>query len=921
MIWRNKADLEDQSLDNLFNNLKIYKAEVKSSSSTSHTTQNLAFVSSQNTDSTNESVCVVSSVTATITKVPVFTLPNVDNLSDAVIYSFFASQSNSPQLDNDDLKQIDVDDLEEMDLKWQMAMLTMRARSVMVLVAMIGAFRQMKNQQIMPSWHLPPQANQVLIMSAELNSYELDVSMPTSPVHDRPLLRFAKEKLYPIQNLLAFCLKTKEIAKPITPPSESASEVDIDPEQAQRDKYMQKNLALIAKYLKKIYKPTNNNLRTSSNSRNKNVQMTPRNLVILLRNAESQKGLKTQRIIRKRCCCANKLRKVFHFKLSNMIGEIDEQELEAHYSYMAKIQEKNSISLELALQKCKEQVKNDTVWNEKALNVFRKEHEQYIKVQDLKAQLQDKNIAISELKKLIEKGKGKYVETKIDKPSVVRQPNAQRIPKPSVLGKPAPFLDSLKRRYFSKTKSVPKTNESEGLSKPVTAQTLPQIARQAVSNTNVLKPRMYRIDNMTTQTKAPQSPQIPHHRSNQLKDKVVPNNSQVKLKKTQVEEHPRIPSISNKIKSVTACNDSLNSKTSNVNAVCATCEKCLVDYDHFACVNKMLNDVNARTKKPNVVPISTRKPKAHANKFVATPHKQKVASKSTTQKPKSYYRMLDLQGNDLLTDNYGSDLYTISLQESTSSTPLCIMAKASPTQAWLWDRRLSHLNLDYINLLLKKGVMVGLPKLKFFKDQLCSSCELSKAKRSSFKSKAVPSLKGRLNLLHIDLCGPMRVASINGKKYILRHRVLKQDTPYKMKEKGDPCILVGYSTQSKGYRVYNKRTSLIVESIHIRFDEIKEILEMSVANDTLGLVPQRQKASDYDNSNPKKNTYKTMNLPILSVHRYKKLLSLLPTTLMDVKTEFLNGPLKEEVYVAQLDGIVDLIIQKRFTDSGKLFMD
>ncbi|GJU31175.1 hypothetical protein Tco_1174764 [Tanacetum coccineum] len=69
----------------------------------------------------------------------------------------------------------------------------------------------------------------------------------------------------------------------------------------------------------------------------------------------------------------------------------------------------------------------------------------------------------------------------------------------------------------------------------------------------------------------------------------------------------------------------------------------------------------------------------------------------------------------------------------------------------------------------------------------------------------------------------------------------------KMKEKRDPCILVGYSTQSKGYRVYNKRTRLIVESIHFRFDEIKEMSETSVANDTSGLVPQRKKASDYDN--------------------------------------------------------------------------
>ncbi|GKF96613.1 hypothetical protein Tco_0292434, partial [Tanacetum coccineum] len=84
-----------------------------------------------------------------------------------------------------------------------------------------------------------------------------------------------------------------------------------------------------------------------------------------------------------------------------------------------------------------------------------------------------------------------------------------------------------------------------------------------------------------------------------------------------------------------------------------------------------------------------------------------------------------------------------------------------------------------------------------------------------------------------------------------------------MKEKGDPCVMVGYSTQSKGYHVYNKRTHLIVESIHIKFDEIKEMMsdhnssdlapqrqEMSVENVSSGLVPQGQKASDYDNSDP-----------------------------------------------------------------------
>nr|GEX00740.1 hypothetical protein [Tanacetum cinerariifolium] len=128
LIWRNKADLEEQSLDDLFNSLKIYETEVKHSSSTGTATQNLAFVSSSNTDNTTDSVSAAVSVSSVCAKLYVSSLPNVDSLSNAVIYSFFASQTFSPQLDTKDLKQIDVDDLEEMDLRWQMAMLTMRAR-------------------------------------------------------------------------------------------------------------------------------------------------------------------------------------------------------------------------------------------------------------------------------------------------------------------------------------------------------------------------------------------------------------------------------------------------------------------------------------------------------------------------------------------------------------------------------------------------------------------------------------------------------------------------------------------------------------------------------------------------------------------------------------------------------------------------
>nr|GEU83789.1 RNA-directed DNA polymerase, eukaryota [Tanacetum cinerariifolium] len=104
------------------------KAREKRFGGNEETKKNIAFVSSQTTDNTNEPVSVVASVSAVSAKIPVFALPNVDTLSNAVICSFFASQSNSSQLDNDDLKQIDADDLEEIDLNWKMAMLTVRAR-------------------------------------------------------------------------------------------------------------------------------------------------------------------------------------------------------------------------------------------------------------------------------------------------------------------------------------------------------------------------------------------------------------------------------------------------------------------------------------------------------------------------------------------------------------------------------------------------------------------------------------------------------------------------------------------------------------------------------------------------------------------------------------------------------------------------
>ncbi|GJW32835.1 hypothetical protein Tco_0052869 [Tanacetum coccineum] len=158
--------------------------------------------------------------------------------------------------------------------------------------------------------------------------------------------------------------------------------------------------------------------------------------------------------------------------------------------------EQHSISLELALKQCKEQLKNDKVWKQQESTLFREINQKYFEIQDLKAQLQDRDVAISELKKLNEKSKGKFVETKFDKTHVVRQTNEIKVPKPLVLGKPNPFSESLEKRNFSKPRSITKSDVSKGLSKPVTPQNLPhtQTEKQAKINNNVIKPGMYRLD-------------------------------------------------------------------------------------------------------------------------------------------------------------------------------------------------------------------------------------------------------------------------------------------------------------------------------------------------------------------------------------------------------------------------------------------
>nr|GEV02588.1 retrovirus-related Pol polyprotein from transposon TNT 1-94 [Tanacetum cinerariifolium] len=127
----------------------------------------------------------------------------------------------------------------------------------------------------------------------------------------------------------------------------------------------------------------------------------------------------------------------------------------------------------------------------------------------------------------------------------------------------------------------------------------------------------------------------------------------------------------------------------------------------------------------------------------------------------------NLKGVDLLSSSHGFNLYTISMADMMKSYPIFLISKASKTKSWLWNRRLSHLNFGTINQLAKLSLVKGLPNLKYTKDHLCSACQMGKSKKESHPHKPKPSTNEKLQMLHMNLCRPMRVESINKKIYIL----------------------------------------------------------------------------------------------------------------------------------------------------------
>ncbi|GJZ86798.1 retrovirus-related pol polyprotein from transposon TNT 1-94, partial [Tanacetum coccineum] len=175
------------------------------------------------------------------------------------------------------------------------------------------------------------------------------------------------------------------------------------------------------------------------------------------------------------------------------------------------------------------------------------------------------------------------------------------------------------------------------------------------------------------------------------------------------------------------------------------------------------------TPKPVVTLLYSRKPRKSKTNVPVSKPKIIPANKKEPSCPNfsGIWTLAAPKGVDLLTGSRGNNLYTLSLGDMMASSSICLLSKASKTKSWLWHRRLSHLNFGAINHLARHGLVRGLPKLKFEKDHLCSACTMGKSKKKPHKPKSEDTNQEKLYLLHMDLCSPMRVASVNGKKYIL----------------------------------------------------------------------------------------------------------------------------------------------------------
>nr|GEU91152.1 retrovirus-related Pol polyprotein from transposon TNT 1-94 [Tanacetum cinerariifolium] len=308
------------------------------------------------------------------------------------------------------------------------------------------------------------------------------------------------------------------------------------------------------------------------------------------------------------------------------------------------------------------------------------------------------------------------------------------------------------------------------------------------------------IDN--TKTRRPQP------RSNTKNDRVssASKSSCNKNKRVEVDEHHRNLLLSkNKKHMSSACNNvKIDSHNVKSKVGCAMCKQCLISVNHDVC---LLNYVNGKTSHgcSKHMTGNLKLPINFVWKFLGTVRFENdhvaailgfgdlqwgnilitrvyfveglghnlfsIGQFCDSDLEVAFRRnacfVRKLEGVDLLSGNRTINLYTINLYDMASASLICLMARASSTKSWLWHQRLSHLNFDTINDLAKHDLISCLPKSKYHKEHLCSLCEQGKSKRASHPPKPVPNSMQRLHLLHMDFCGPMRIASINEKRYVL----------------------------------------------------------------------------------------------------------------------------------------------------------
>nr|GEY45791.1 retrovirus-related Pol polyprotein from transposon TNT 1-94 [Tanacetum cinerariifolium] len=268
---------------------------------------------------------------------------------------------------------------------------------------------------------------------------------------------------------------------------------------------------------------------------------------------------------------------------------------------------------------------------------------------------------------------------------------------------------------------------------------------------------------------------------------------------------------------------------------------------------------------------------------------------------------------------FDSDL-EVAFRDKMASSPICLLSKALKTKSWLWHQRLSHLIFSAINYLARQGLVRGLPKLKFEKDHLCSACTMGKSKKKSHKPKSKDTNQEKLYLLHMDLCGPMRVESVNEKKYILvifddYSRFTWVKCLRSKDEAPDFIIKLASLIKHQLLALHSKTVSLkdlitykdaLTQSFWIEemqeelneFERLK-IWELNKARLVARGYCQEERI-DFEESFALVARLEAIRI-FLGYAAHKNMV----VYQMDVKTAFLNGNLQEEVYVSQLDGFVD----------------